>query len=73
MQKTITKRKRNNKNHVSTLENEFLLFNALIIVTTVFEDSFPNFNVVHKADYVHHSSFMNIVAKEEMQEKRQLL
>ena len=42
-------------------------------MTAVFEGSFPNFNVAHKVDNVHHLSLMDIVGKEEMRVKRQLL
>ena len=62
---------RNSKNHISYFRNgineilEILyLINVLISVTTVFEGSSPNFNVVHKADNVHHSSLIVIVGKE---------
>ena len=49
------------------------LFNVLISVTTVSEGNFPNLNMAHKADNVYQSSLMDIVDKEEMWAKRQLL
>ena len=33
-------------------------------MTTAFEGSFPNFNVVYKADKGYHSSLLDIVDKE---------
>ena len=70
----ITERKRNSKNHVSNFgEGIFYLSNVLISLTTVFAGSSPNFNAVCKAGTVHHSSLMDIVSKEEMRVKKQLL
>ena len=43
------------------------------MVFLVFEGSFPNFSAVLKADNVHHSSLMNILGKEEMWVKGQLM